>query len=278
MSVWDRLEKIDARIIYALVFIALAIPIIQPLNLPLRVSPLSIEAYQIIEDLPEGSKVLYHTCIYPGCMGEMESPTVATIRALLRRNMKIYFLDLQESGVGIMNILPPLLENSVPEFQDAVYDEDYVMLGFYAGGVATAKAIGADVKSIITVDMEGNDINSLEMMKDINTVADFDMILNVGECNNYVMFQWSKPYDVLTVMSPLMFGLAPDIMPQYEAGVVQGVIAGLRGGAEFEYLSGLAGKGIIGLDSLSVSHGLVIILLILGNLGMVMKKFSGEDK
>jgi hypothetical protein len=255
----------------------LAIPIISPLGLPLKVSPLTKEAYDMIQDLPEGSKVLYHTCIYPGCMGEMESPTVATIRQFFRNDHKLYFLDLQESGVGIMNILPPLLENSVPEFKDAVYDEDYVMLGFYAGGEATAKAFATDVKSIVKVDMFGTPVGDLEMMKDINSVSDFDMIINVGECNNYIMFQMSKPYGVETIMCPLMFGLAPDIMPQYEAGVVQGVIAGLRGGAEFEFLSGLAGKGIVGLDSISTSHGMVIGLLILGNLGMVMKKISGDD-
>jgi hypothetical protein len=255
----------------------LAIPIISPLGLPLKVSPLTKEAYDMIQDLPAGSKVLYHTCIYPGCMGEMESPTVATIRQFWRNDIKLYFLDLQESGVGIMNILPPLLENEIPEYKDAVYDEDYVMLGFYAGGEATAKAFATDVKSIVKVDMFGTPVGDLEMMKDINSVSDFDMIINVGECNNYIMFQMSKPYGVETIMCPLMFGLAPDIMPQYEAGVVQGVIAGLRGGAEFEFLSGLAGKGIVGLDSISTSHGMVIVLLILGNLGMVMKKISGED-
>jgi hypothetical protein len=230
----------------------------------------------MIGDLPEGSKVLYHVCIYPGCMGEMESPTVATVRHLMRNDIKIYFIELQESGVGTQ-ILQTLLESSVPEYKNSVYDEDYVILGFYAGGEATAKAMATDIRGIVNVDAFGTSIDDLEMMNDVNRVDDFDMILNVGECNILVMMQWSKPYNIQTVMCPLMFGLAPDIMPQYEAGVVQGVIAGLRGGAEFEFLSGLPGKGIVGLDSISTSHSMVIILLILGNLGMIMKKMSGED-
>jgi hypothetical protein len=275
MSLWDRLERLDARIIYILILIVLIIPLARPLGLPLKVSPLTKDAHQIIDELPAGSKVLYHTCIYPGCMGEMEPVVTATIKHLLRNDIKIYFIDLQASGVGIMNMLPPLLEK-IPEYKNAVYDEDYLMLGFYAGGEATFKNIGADVKSIVTVDLRGNPTDTLKMMDDIKTVSDFDLILNTGECNPGVMFQWSLPYKVKTVMACLMMGLAPDIMPQYEAGVIQGVLAGLRSGAEYEYLIRSPGVGIAGIDAISTSHLTIIILLVIGNLGMVLKKLIGE--
>jgi hypothetical protein len=277
MSLWDRLENIDSRIIYSLVFIVLAIPIIQPVGLPLKISPLTQEAYDIIDTMPPGSKVLYQVCIYPGCMGEMGPPVVATIQHLLEKDLKIYFIDLQPSGVGIMNMLPPLFEE-IPAMENAVYDEDYLMLGFYAGGEPTYKAIGSDVKSIVKVDMYGTKVEELEMMNDINSVADFDLLINTGECNIGFMMQWSKPYERTTIMVPLMFGLAPDIMPQYEAGVVQGVIAGLRGGAEYEFLIGQPGAGLAGMDSISFSHSMVIILLILGNLGYAVQRFSGGEE
>jgi hypothetical protein len=267
MSLWDRLERLDARIIYILILIVLIIPLARPLGLPLKVSPLTKDAHQIIDELPAGSKVLYHTCIYPGCMGEMEPVVTATIKHLLRNDIKIYFIDLQASGVGIMNMLPPLLEK-IPEYKNAVYDEDYLMLGFYAGGEATFKNIGADVKSIVTVDLRGNPTDTLKMMDGIKTVSDFDLILNTGECNPGVMFQWSLPYKVKTVLA--------DIMPQYEAGVIQGVLAGLRSGAEYEYLIRSPGVGIAGIDAISTSHLTIIILLVIGNLGMVLKKLIGE--
>jgi hypothetical protein len=173
-------------------------------------------------------------------------------------------------------MLPPLLDK-VPGWTNMVYDEDYVMLGFYAGGEATAKALAADIKSIVTVDMRGNKVGDLKMMEGINTVADFDLIINHGECNTYIMFQMSKPYGVTTIMSCLIFGLAPDILPQYEAGVVQGVIAGIRGGAEYEFIMKAPGVGIAGIDAISTSHSMVVILLIIGNIGMLAKKLSGEE-
>jgi len=275
MSLWDRLELIDSRIIYALIFIVLIIPIARPIGLPLKVSPLTKESYEIIDSLPEGSKVLYHIGFYPGCMGEIEPSVVATIKHLLRKNLKIYFIDLY-MGVGILNILPPVLEK-IPEWKNAVYDEDYLMLGYFAGGEATCKAIGADVKSIVKEDMNGNPTDILKMMEGIKTVGDFDFILNTGEGNAMVMFQWSLPYKVDTVMAGLMMALAPDLMPQLEAGVIQGVIAGLRGGAEYEYLVHAPGEGIAGIDAISTSHISIIILLLLGNLGMAMKKMRGEE-
>jgi uncharacterized membrane protein YeaQ/YmgE (transglycosylase-associated protein family) len=72
--------------------------------------------------------------------------------------------------------------------------------------------------------------------------------------------------------------LATNIMPAYEAGIIQGVIAGLRGGAEYEFLIGQPGAGLAGMDSISFSHSMVIILLILGNLGYAVQRFSGGEE
>jgi hypothetical protein len=225
-GILERLEKIDSKIIYTLLFLTVILPSIFPLGLPIKVSPLTQEAFEVIDSLPEGSKVLYHTCFEPGALGEMGPSVVATIKHLLRKNCKIYFIDMA-SGQALLNLVPPFMED-VEIYQNAVYDEDYLILGFFPGGEATAKQFASDVKSIVKSDIYGTPVENLKMMEDIDLVSDFDLILNQGECNPMVMYQWSNPYNVPTVMSCLVMALATNIMPAYEAGIIQGVIAGLR--------------------------------------------------
>jgi hypothetical protein len=158
-----------------------------------------------------------------------------------------------------------------------VYDEDYLIVGFFPGGEATAKQVASDVKSIVKSDIYGTPVENLKMMEDIDLVSDFDLILNQGECNPMVMYQWSNPYNVPTVMSCLVMALATNIMPAYEAGIIQGVIAGLRGGAEYEFLANAPGIGLKGLDQLSMSHILILTLLLIGNLSYVIRRYGGEE-
>jgi hypothetical protein len=274
-GILERLEKIDSRIIYTLLFLTVILPSIFPLGLPIKVSPLTQEAFEVIDSLPEGSKVLYHTCFEPGALGEMGPSVVATIKHLLRKNCKIYFIDMA-SGQALLNLVPPLMED-VEIYQNAVYDEDYLILGFFPGGEATAKQFASDVKSIVKSDIYGTPVENLKMMEDIDLVSDFDLILNQGECNPMVMYQWSNPYNVPTVMSCLVMALATNIMPAYEAGIIQGVIAGLRGGAEYEFLANAPGIGLKGLDQLSMSHILILTLLLIGNLSYVIRRYGGEE-
>jgi hypothetical protein len=49
MSLIDRLENIDPRVIYWLLVIVIAIPYINPIGLPVPISEKVREAYQVID-------------------------------------------------------------------------------------------------------------------------------------------------------------------------------------------------------------------------------------
>ena len=71
--------------------------------------------------------------------------------------------------------------------------------------------------------------------------------------------------------------LGSEWMPYYRAGNAFGLSVGSRGGAELEALIGEPGEATIAMDSISVSHMLVVFAVILANIGIVAKLGRGDN-
>jgi hypothetical protein len=66
-------------------------------------------------------------------------------------------------------------------------------------------------------------------------------------------------------------------LPRWQAGNFFGVSVGSRGGAELEQLIGELGEATTAMDSISVSHLLLIFAIILGNIGTLIERFGGNE-
>ena len=69
---WRRLLRLDRRIIFVLIFLATALPLLRPVNLPISVSPRVRAAYDTIDKLPAGSYVLMSLDYEPDIMAELQ--------------------------------------------------------------------------------------------------------------------------------------------------------------------------------------------------------------
>ena len=66
MSFFEKLLKTDSRIIYLIMLIGIAIPLINPLGLPLEIVDTTRQAFQEVEKLAPGAKVLVSFDYSPG--------------------------------------------------------------------------------------------------------------------------------------------------------------------------------------------------------------------
>src|SRR5689334_15110821 len=85
---WARILAIDRRWIFLLVGLGTAIPLLNPINLPVAASPRVKAAYQAIENVPEGSRVLMSLDYEPDIMAELQPMSIAVLRHCFRRNLK----------------------------------------------------------------------------------------------------------------------------------------------------------------------------------------------
>jgi hypothetical protein len=55
---FDKLEKVDPRLIYILVFLVVTLPLLRPLGLPISMSPMTVAFYDTLEKVRPGDVVV----------------------------------------------------------------------------------------------------------------------------------------------------------------------------------------------------------------------------
>jgi len=71
---------------------------------------------------------------------------------------------------------------------------------------------------------------------------------------------------------------APNLYQYLHAGQIKGIIGGLQGAAEYESLIEKPGSATLGMPAQSWGHGLIILLLIIGNIGFLLSRKKKEKK
>lgn len=265
MQISRRLESINPRILYLVLLIGVAIPIIRPLGLPIPIPPAAKEAYDAIESLPAGSMVLFTTGIAPVQEGEQNAGAMAIVRHLVSKKAKIVFSpNYPESPLYVQQWV------KICESQGYVKGEDYVALPYLAGREQLFAAIGRDIKATYA------NVASSPLWDSIESVKDFALLVDVGpgEDARYIIahIRQATGIKVLALTVGVNY---PSTLPYYASGQLVGLLGGLPGSAQYERLSGFTGVATASMDSQSMAHLWVFILIILGNLGLVFRPKGG---
>ncbi len=272
-KIYDILEflgKIDRRWIYLLVFIFAILPL--ALKLKVRVNPTEEvrKAYNYIENLKEGDRVLISIDYDPSSMPELQPMLYAILRHLFRKNLKVIMMGHWPLGLPLGKTA---LEEVAKEYNKK-YGEDYVFLGFRPGGSAVMVAMGSEIRNVFAADQYGTPLDSLPVMKDVHNYDDIALLigLEAGSTGDFWV-QFANARFGQEIILGCTAVIAPNLYPYYQAGQIRGIIGGLRGAADYENLVGKLGTGSIGMWVQSAIHILIIIFIIFGNVGyFVLRK------
>jgi hypothetical protein len=251
----------DHRWVYLLLIVVVSWPLLSPIGLPVPVTKTTQMAFDTVEKLPQGSLVAMSSILVGGNWPDLGPPEVAFVQHLFKKKMKIVF-------IGEVDETPTITETTLlPRINKygAQYGVDYVNLGYIAGVADVAEAAFAtSLRKVISVDfVTKKSLDDLPIMKGVNTLADFKLVIHIGMAEDPVR-QYYTPFKI-----PLLVGtygmMGPHYIPYIDTGQLSGMIVGLRGAAEYEYLVGFVGEGLQGADALSMTHLLVAIFVVLGN-------------
>lgn len=261
MNIIERLGKVDSRIIYTLLIIALVWPLARPMGLPLSIGAQTRNTFSWIDALQPGDTVLFCAGYSVAGAGDIEPQAVAIARHLFQKGVRIvFFADVVDGPMVIENIL-----TTVPEARGKQYGVDWVNLGFLAGGENAIAAVARGIREAYPTDFRHNVTANLPILEGKNTAADFDMFIFFTTGNADMFVRQIYGYGV-----PIIGGLVSTIVPQAEpyvhSGQIKGILAGLRGGAEYEKLLGLPGVGLASMDAQSMGHMLFIVFIAFANL------------
>jgi hypothetical protein len=273
---YELLKNLDRRWVFLLMLIAVAIPILTGIRFPEKESPLTRQAFEVIDSIQPGDKVLLSFDFDPASAGELTPMATAFTYHCAKRGAKMYFMALWPVG-------PQMVDESInkvlrTDFPDLQYGRDYVNLGYKSGNEAVIKVVITDLKQLYTTDSRGNGINSIPMMQGIESVQDMDVVISVSagyagakEWVQYAKTAYADQFDMVAGCTGVQ---APPLLP-YIPNQLAGLIAAIKGAAEYETLLTEAypelasnskyQEGLRRMGPQLVAHLLMIVLIIAGN-------------
>jgi len=265
MSLADRILRLDRRIIFILVALGTALPLLVPVNLPITVTPRVEAAFDTIDQLPAGSTVLFSLDYEPDVSAELQPMTVAIMRHCFRKNFKVVALTLYPAGPGLVE---PAIRIAA-EAEHKVRNKDYAFLGYKSGFQTVMIGMGESIRSQFPVDFYGTPLDSIPVMRGIRNYGEIALLVNLTASS--AADYWIQ-FAVGRYRKPMVLGatavMATDYYPYLSSKQLLGLIGGMKGAAEYEKRMDLFGDARRGMDAQSLVHVIVTLLVILGNVAL----------
>jgi hypothetical protein len=252
---------------YLILAAAVAVPIILGSNWSetnMSVGAGATAMYDTVEALPQGALVLVSHDYDPGVAGEMIPQAEAVLNHLMGRGARLISVSLTPEGARLSR----QVLDEVAEAHGYSYGEEYVSLGYVVGVEAGPRAL---FEGLLTTGWS-------DFIREGEEIALMVEFAGAPEYLRLWLEQVQGPYGV-----PMAAGVSatadPFARPYYRNEVrhqLVGLITGLVGAAEYERLSGQAGPALASMDSQSVAHIAIALLILVGNVAYVGGRVRGK--
>ncbi len=275
-SFFIKLGSFDRRIIFVLIGLAVIIPLINPIKIPIRATNHSQMVFDAIDDLSTNSKVLVSFEYGPSTKPEIHPMAITLLRHLFRNDHKVYAFALWPDG----NFMSTEALNQVARDElELEYGVEWVNMGFKPGAEAVIKGIASDIRMMYTADLLGNAIDEIPMMKSVNSVKDFDFLfsLSAGYPGSKEWVQYACDPKGVPMSTGCTSIQVTEVLPYVENGQISGILAGMPGAAEYEALVNIPGEATGMMAAQSIAHIIIVLFIIFGNIAYYLqRKESGR--
>ena len=270
MKFLHYLLKIDRRIIYIAMGLLVMLPLIKPLGLGVNSGPRAKALFDAIDAIPAGKTVLIAVDFDPSSMPELYPMLTAVMRHAFAKNLKVLLCGLWVTGAGLAD----QAAQTIPKEYGKEYGKDVVYLGWKAGVDAVILGMGENIKNVYPVDYYGKPLDSLPMMREVKQLRDIPIAFAISAgtpgYGDWLLYAQSR-YG-MKVGAGVTAVSAADAYPFLQSGQLTGLLAGMKGGAEYEVLIQRAGyskaymPAVAAMDSQSLAHVVILVLVIIGNI------------
>jgi len=271
-----KLGAVDRRVIFLLVGLSVLIPLIHPVNIPIRPTHQSQTVFDTVEGLAPNSDVLVSFEYGPSTKPEIHPMAVALLRQLFRNGHKVYAMALWPDGLFMSTEAFTTIEE---EFL-LTYGVDYVNLGFRPGNEAVVKGVAADIKTLFTTETRGLQISSIPMMEHITNVRDFDLVfsLSAGYPGTKEWVQFACDPNNVPMSTGCTSIQVTEVLPYVENGQIRGILAGMPGAAEYEALIEHPDEAIAKMAAQSFAHVIIVLFIIFGNITYFVQRKRAQKR
>jgi len=273
MSIMDKINNLDRRIIYLLAWIFVLYPLIFPLGLPIPISSDARAWHSYVENnIHDGDTVIFAPMYGTSGMPELFPMTVATMKHILEKDVKFVVLSFWTEGPLVFNAL---LRQVDPADYGKVYGVDWINLGYIPGSETAMGALATSFQNSVANDyVERRPLSDFPIMENIYTATDIDLIISFETGTPGApewLRQWNTAYGVNIIVGCIGVSV-PGMIPYVTSGQISALMPGLTVSAEYELLLQKPGLAVAGVDAVSTSHLLIVLLVVIGNIAFFMTK------
>jgi hypothetical protein len=274
MTFWEKISTIDRRIIFGLIFLSVALPLIFNFTIPNRITKEVRDTYNFIEALPEGSVLLFSFDHDAATLPEMAPMARALLNHVFTRGHKVVGMAFRPEGAAIGN---KALQVEGEKYS-LVEGQDYVFLGYRPEITSGVLGIGENIGRVYPKDYRGMPVEEIPLMQKVKSYRDIALVVSVSDDDTPVYWiNYANARYQQAVVPAITAVMATTFYPFLQERQIIGMVPGLKGAAEYEQLIEKLGDGSLGMSAQSISHLVIVIFVIIGNIGYFMIRRQRKD-
>lgn len=278
-----NIPTLDRRIIYLLVLLSLAVPLVKNYSLPAAKMDAAQKLFDVIDTLSPGPSdvALVAMDFGPSILAENGPQTEVIIEHLMRRRIPVALFSVYPQAAPFLVTIPEKvaknLEIEIPD-QSWEYGTDWVNLGYRPGGALTVQAVpkSENLVELFGKDARGNSLKDLPAFQGVKTLKNIVFLAEitglVGVFDTYIQFFQNKEYRPLFGHGCTSITI-PEAFIYLDSGQIKGLLEGFAGAAWYstllkrKYPNRATDESLMIVNTgIGVAQLVIVFLIILGNI------------
>ena len=270
-----RRQTLARRIVYLVVAVAVVIPYIVPLPIKFTPSPWAKKLFDRVEALPPGSAVLLCFDYDPSAMAELYPMSRCLLRHCFARGLRPIVMTHWPNGVGLCK---QLIEDAAKGAGKEM-GTDCVFLGYKPGWSDLILNMGESLQGAFDKDYYGKPTEGMPALAKVRSLKDVPLVVDIAAGATVEMWiAYGRDRFGFDLGAGCTAVIAPDLYPFLQSEQLVGFLGGLRGAADYETMLKQPEDATKGMQAQSLTHMLIIVLIIGANVHFVMRAAARKEK
>lgn len=280
MNILQRLQTIDRRILYVLLAVVVAVPLLlRPSAHPSVIFNEVRDAFDTLKNVPKDKIVLISSVWSAGTEAENGPQTEVIMRQLFMDGTKFAVVSWDPVGTKLTYDIGAKLAKDLHKH----YGTDWVHLGYNPGPIYTViSGMGRNFKGQFKTDWQGTSLDKIPCLKNIKDYKQIGAAVEITPSGTLeIWIAWfATKYNIPLIYCPTAV-MAAEAYKYLDSKQLAGMLNGVIGAAQYETLLGMGKEKTYAAAAswaLSAAHIYIIILVILGNVGYVLSRRAGRER
>ena len=284
---WDKFSKIDRRFIFLIMGAVIITPILVPVNQKMGTQRVTQKLFDTVDAInPEEQTLMISSDFTPQTEPENYPMVVTLLRHGFARRIPVLVNALYVEGAPILEqairqVMDEFNERALSPADSIIYGRDIVYLGWQPPPIVPILSMGQSIRGIYPVDYYGTSTDSLSLTQWTENYDQVGIVVAITASESPLWYVfYAQPKYGVKVGAGCTAVCAPDFYAYCGTGQISGMMAGMKGAAEYEELVaqrfniGGRCKATEGMASQSAAHVMIMIFVIIGNVAY----FAGRRK